>query len=357
MMPRTTLRFTFARPDPNPVDQSGMFKAALEMTRWADAHGVTYVTVDEHHITGFGWSPNPILEAACFLAATEEIRARVSCALGPLWNPIRLAEDIAVIDQLSGGRLIVTLALGYRPVEYAALGADFARRGELMDHAVDTILKAWTGEPFDYRGTTIAVTPLPLTKPHPPLAVGGAARATARRAVRFGLPLDIPAHAPEIKSYYEQLCAEAGCEPCVRMASVDQLPSAFIHEDPERAWAEIGHYLAWEAIEYGSWTTGGRRSVMHMDGVQTIDDVRRSGRYVIITPDDLINRLAAQGSRAAVSLHLLCGGLPVDEAWKSLHLLTDYVLPQLRSLEGQVEGHSAAPTPSGPRAAMGWPPP
>jgi hypothetical protein len=84
--------------------------------------------------------------------------------------------------------------------------------------------------------------------------------------------------------------------------------------------------------------------------------VRRSGRYVIITPDDLVDRLATQGPRAAVSLHLLCGGLPVDEAWKSLHLLTDYVLPHLRSLEGQVEGHTAAPAPSGQRAAMGWPP-
>jgi len=327
----TTLRFTFARPDPDPVAQSTLLRAALALTKYADAKGVDFVTFDEHHATDFGWSPNPILASGCFLTATNNIRARVSCAHGPLWNPIRLAEDVALIDQLSAGRLDVTLALGYRPIEYAAIGQDFGRRGELMDHVLETVLKAWTGEPFEHNGETIRVTPVPLTQPHPRLVVGGGVRATARRAVRFRLPLSIPAYRPEIRDYYLQLCREADLQPDLRMATTDDLPSAFIHEDPDRAWAELGRYFAWEAVEYAAWNGGGRRSVMHVDDVSTIDEIRRSNRYLIVTPDDLVELLVSRGPEAKMNLHLLCGGLPEDEAWKSLHLLTDNVLPRIQA--------------------------
>lgn len=330
-MVSTKLRFTFARPDPDPVQQSKVIQAALEMVKWGDTKGVTWATVDEHHATAFGWSPNPILEAGCFLAATSTIKVNVSCALGPLWHPIRMAEDIAFVDQMSGGRMSITVALGYREIEYAALGVDFKQRGVLADRLFETMLKAWTGEPFEHNGTTIRVTPVPLTRPHPPLAVGGAVKATAERAVRFGLRLDIPKYAPEIKEYYEQLCAEAGQEPQVRMASLDNLPSAFIHEDPDKAWAELGQHFAWEAVEYGTWATPGMGSVMHIPGVETIEEVRASGRYLIITPDDLVARLVEGGADAAMSLYPLCGGMPIEEGWKSLHLLTDVVIPQLRS--------------------------
>jgi alkanesulfonate monooxygenase SsuD/methylene tetrahydromethanopterin reductase-like flavin-dependent oxidoreductase (luciferase family) len=326
----SVLRFTFARPEPDPAEQSTVLQAALEMVKWGDAHGVTAATVDEHHVTDFGWSCNPILEGGCFLAATSKLFVSVMCALGPLWNPIRMAEDIAVVDQMSGGRLSVTVGLGYRPIEYAAIGADFSQRGRLMDDLLEVMLRAWTGEPFEHHGTTIRVTPMPLTRPHPPLFVGGSVKATARRAVRFRLPLNIPDHLPALKEYYEELCRAEGVQPEVQMASVDDLPSAFLHEDPDQAWAQLGRHFAWEAVNYGQWATAGMSSIMHLPGVHTIDEVRASGRYVILTPDELVARLRARGSGAVVSLYPLCGGMPIEEGWKSVHLLTDKVLPQLQ---------------------------
>ncbi len=326
----TKIRFTFARPDPDPMEQSNAIQAALEMVRWADAKGVSCVRIDEHHATDFGWSANPIMEGGCFLAATSHIEVSVPI-LAPLWNPIRLAEDIAWVDQLSRGRLSVTVALGYRPLEYLALGVDFHRRGELADELLETVLKAWSGERFERNGAEIRVTPVPFTKPHPPLAVGGAAKATARRAVRFRLPLDIPRQAPDLKEYYEQLCSVAGLEPNVRMASLDNLPATFLHEDPDRAWGELGKHFAWEATTYGQWTTADMGSIMHVAGLEGVDEVRASGRYVIMTPDDLVDHLAAHGAESEVTLHPLCGGMPVEEAWKSVHLLTDDVIPKLRA--------------------------
>jgi alkanesulfonate monooxygenase SsuD/methylene tetrahydromethanopterin reductase-like flavin-dependent oxidoreductase (luciferase family) len=330
-MATSILRFTFARPDPDPVEQSKVRQAALEMAKWGDTRGVAVVTLDEHHATDFGWSCNPILEGGCMLAATSNIFVNVMCALGPLWNPIRLAEDIAVVDQLSGGRLVVTLGLGYRPIEYAAMGVDFSQRGRLMDEVLETLLAAWTGEPFDYRGTTIRVTPIPLTRPHPMLSVGGGVKATARRAVRFRLPLNIPAHLPELLRYYEDLCRAEGIEPQVQMASPENLAMVFLHEDPDQAWGELGQHFLWEAVHYGQWATSDARSIMHLPGVRTLDEVRASGRYLILTPDQLVTELQARGRNAFVSLYPLCGGMPIDEGWKSLHLLTDAVIPALKA--------------------------
>ena len=86
--------------------------------------------------------------------------------------------------------------LGYRPEEYAAHGKDWTERGALMDECVDAMLKAWTGEPFEYRGTTVRVTPRPLTQPHPTFMLGGTSKVAARRAARFGLPIFSAATCP-----------------------------------------------------------------------------------------------------------------------------------------------------------------
>lgn len=324
------LRFTFALPEPEPAAQATVFRTAVEMARWGDANGVDAVSLDEHHATGCGWSANPILAGGVILAGTSRIRVGVAAALGPLWHPIRLAEDLAVVDQLSGGRMTVTLGLGYRPIEYAAMGQDYRRRGRIMDELLDTLLKAFRGEPFEHNGTTISVTPRPLTRPHPRILVGGSSNATARRAVRFQLPLHIPDYLPELKNYYEALCRDAGIEPDVSMVGRHRPGMVILHEDPEKAWSQLGEHIMWEAVEYGEWAAPDMTSVMHVRNVTTIEDVRASGRYRVLTPNQLIDELMAQGQDASVTLHPLVGGIPIDEAWKSVHLLTDTVLPRLR---------------------------
>ena len=112
----------------------------------------------------------------------------------------------------SPNRLTVVGGLGYRPEEYAAHGKSWAERGRLMDEAVDTMLKAWTGEPFEYRGSEVRVTPKPLTQPHPTLLIGGTSKPSARRAARFGLPLATAAYLPELEAYYYEQCQAAGTQ-------------------------------------------------------------------------------------------------------------------------------------------------
>ena len=99
------LRFNFASPGGDPGVQGELLSAALELAQFGDRHGIAAISVDEHHVTGHGWSCNPVMIAGMFLARTANIFASIDCALGPLWNPIRMAEDIALIDAMSRGRL------------------------------------------------------------------------------------------------------------------------------------------------------------------------------------------------------------------------------------------------------------
>jgi alkanesulfonate monooxygenase SsuD/methylene tetrahydromethanopterin reductase-like flavin-dependent oxidoreductase (luciferase family) len=295
--------------------QSELLRAAIELAQWGETRGITTVSVDEHHATGHGWSCNPIMAAGMFLAGTSRLIASVDCALGPLWNPVRLAEDIALVDNLSRGRLHTTVGLGYRVSEYDALGVDFSQRGKLMDDLIERMLSVWadTGS---------------WTRPHPPLYVGGGARVTAKRAARFRLPLSLADHLPDVAAYYRELCAEVGISPLIIMPGPVNRGMIYLHEDPDKAWAELGEHILWEAVTYGGWSKD-QRSLMHLPGVQTLEEVRASGRYRFLTPDQLIAEVRDATDYGPVVLHPLVGGMPVDAAWKSVQLLTDNVLPAL----------------------------
>lgn len=323
----TVLRFNFASPQGNPRTQGELIRTALELAQWGESRGITTVSVDEHHASGHGWSCNPIMAASMFLARTSRLIASVDCALGPLWNPVRLAEDIALVDNMSCGRLHTTIGLGYRPVEYDALGTDFSRRGALMDGLIERMLSVWSRAEPD-----AGICTGTWTRPHPPLYVGGGVRATARRAARFGLPLSLVDHLPDIAAYYRRLCGEAGIVPFVIMPAATNRGMIFLHEDPERAWADLGEHILWEAVTYGAWS-GESRSLMHLPGVQTLQEVKASGRYRFLTPDELVAevREARQDGEdyGPLVMHPLVGGMPLDEAWKSVQLLTDAVLPAL----------------------------
>jgi alkanesulfonate monooxygenase SsuD/methylene tetrahydromethanopterin reductase-like flavin-dependent oxidoreductase (luciferase family) len=309
------LRFNFASPHGDPRTQGEMIRAAVELAQWGESRGIMTVSVDEHHATGHGWSCNPVLAAGMFLAGTSTLIVSVDCALGPLWNPVRLAEDIALVDNMSRGRLHTTVGLGYRASEYAALGLDFSQRGPLMDSLIERMLSVWS-EIGSY------------TRPHPPLYIGGGARVTARRAARFRLPLSLADYLPDVADHYRELCAESGLAPLIIMPGPINRGMIYLHEDPDQAWAELGEHILWEAVTYGGWSSD-QRSLMHLPGVKTLDEVRASGRYRFLTPDELIAEVRAAPDYGPLVLHPLVGGMPIDEAWKSVHLLADKVLPAL----------------------------
>jgi alkanesulfonate monooxygenase SsuD/methylene tetrahydromethanopterin reductase-like flavin-dependent oxidoreductase (luciferase family) len=206
--PASLLRFNLASPDTGAVERGRLAATMRDLVAAADAAGLAEVTVSEHHVTRNRSLSSPIVAAATVLARSERVPVSISALLLPLYDPVRVALDLAALEEAFPERLRVVAALGYRPEEYALHGRDFASRGARLDAALETVLATWRAEPAD------GVAPVaPASAPERFLAVGGQSRAAARRAVRHGLPFAPRAHLPELRATYEDLCAAAGREP------------------------------------------------------------------------------------------------------------------------------------------------
>lgn len=326
-MVMSILRFNCVQPGLDPAEMASRYQAFVDMAGYADEHGASMISLEEHHGAPDGWSPSPLVMAGLIFGRSKNLGVTISALLLPLHDPARVAEDIAVLDLASGGRLTTILGLGYRPEEYAAHGKDWAGRGKLMDECIDVLLKAWTGEPFEYRGTTMTVTPRPFTQPHPLVLLGGTSKPAARRAARFGLPMFPAAHMPELEGYYYEQCKENGTQGFCMMPGADTIMT-FVTEDPDKAWRDLGKYMLHEATTYHSWQTADIKSAVHSNA-SDVDALRAEGIYECITPTDLADRLRAQGDAAACNLHPLVGGMPIDAGWESVRLFFEDVLPKV----------------------------
>ncbi|MCF3180908.1 LLM class flavin-dependent oxidoreductase [Streptomyces polychromogenes] len=327
-MPITVARFNLVDPNGTPESLAARYQAAVEMARYADEHGIDTIQTEEHHGTDNHWLPSPFAFAGAVLGATRRIAVTVSAVIGPLHDPLKVAEDIAVLDLIGGGRLVTVAGIGYRPEEYEQHGVEWGRRGRLQDELLETLLKAWTGEPFEFRGRTVKVTPVPFTQPHPMLLVGGSSKAAARRAARLGLPFFPSAHLPELEEYYRERLAEYGTEGFCMMPA-ERTPLLHVAEDPDRAWARYGRHFLHEAGTYASWQSKDIRSAVR-SGARTVEELRAEGVYRILSPEEAVAYAREAGDAGNLVLHPLCGGMPLEEGWRSLRLLCERVLPRLR---------------------------
>ncbi|OBK91146.1 LLM class flavin-dependent oxidoreductase [Mycolicibacter sinensis] len=309
------------------AEHAERYRTALEMASYAEAHGVTAIGCEEHHLAATGWLPAPLLMAAAVAGCTTTIRISVGALLVPLYDPIRLAEDIAVLDQLSAGRVSFVAGIGYRPTEYQAVGKDFRRRGRLMDECLTVLLQAWGEEPFELHGQLIDVTPKPYTKPHPMLLIGGMSVAAARRAARFGLPFSPPMPMPDLEAVYLAELARNGTQGFV-FSPENGNTITHLSADPDKAWARCGDYFLNEAREYASWAVP-EVPRPNETPVVSVAELRRAGTVEVLTPKELIAQCRA--GRTGVTLHPLIGGLPLDDGWESLRLLAEQVLPELET--------------------------
>ena len=323
----TALRINMTGLQPNAVEEGKRYRAAIEMAEYVDRAGFDIVNMEEHHCADNGWLPSPLTMAAAVASRTKHVRISVTALLVTLYDPIRLAEDIAVIDLLSNGRFSFVAGSGYRPEEYHAMDKDWAARGRLMDEVIDTLLKAWTGEPFEYHGKQVLVTPIPQSQPHPFFFIGGMSAIAARRAARFGLPFYPPIEDQTLIDVYHNELKKYG-KKGVAYTPKDGNSMLFIDENPDQAWQKLGPYFLREMQEYSRWKVDGipRPSEDH---VETINDARSSGRFTILTPGQAIASLTGGKDKTAV-LHPLAGGIPLDYAWASLRLFVEKVLAPIR---------------------------
>lgn len=317
-----SLRYDLRAP-PFGTPPKALYQAALEQCAWAEEQGFHMVTLSEHHGAEDGYCPSPLVMAAAVCGRTRSLRVLVAALVLPLYDPIRLAEDLAVLDLASSGRVDLIVGAGYRPEELAMFGREMSERVALVEEGVGTLKAAWSGEEFDYRGRRVRVTPQPARPGGPVLLMGGSTKAAARRAARLGdgfIPVDL-----SLWPAYEAACREVGRDPGLPPPVGGPL---FVHvaDDPERAWAQIAPHALHEMSSYGAWEARAE-GIARYTPVEDIEAVRASGKYVVVTPDECVDLARSEGT---LRLHPLMGGLSPDLAWESLELVASKVLPHVQ---------------------------
>ncbi|MDE0884659.1 MAG: LLM class flavin-dependent oxidoreductase [Myxococcota bacterium] len=320
---QATLRLNMTGLAQDPAEEAKRYKAAIDMAVYAEERGFQTVNLEEHHCAENGWLPAPLTLAAMIIARTKRVRVNVGALLVTLYDPIRLAEDIAILDLVSGGRFSFVAGLGYRPIEYHATGKPWEERGRLMDECLETLLKAWTGEPFDYRGQRIRVTPSPLTRPHPFFLVGGMSPVAARRAARFGLPFHPPMERPDLEIVYTEELARQGKRGLFITPGAGNT-MLVVDESPEEAWRELSPYFLRELQEYSDWKHEGVVRPGE-EAVRNVADLRQQERFTILDIAGARQRFGPEGSGSAV-VHPLAGGIPLARAWEILERFSDALL-------------------------------
>ena len=325
------LRYDMRAPDLGPAAPSPaeLYAAAVEQVRWADARGFDAVYLAEHHGAEDGYCPSPLVLASALAGSTRTITLHLSALCITLHHPLRLAEDLAVLDLLAGaGRLLVTAGMGYRPHEFAMFGVEYADRAAVYERNLDILRRAWSGEAFDRDGAAVRVTPSPATPGGPTVYVGGTGRRSARRAARLGLGYRPSSR--ELYAYYESECARLGRP---RPEPFPEHGPAFVHvtDDPERDLTRLAPHLVHASNLYARWA--GERGAGAANGYWSAQDgvesLRADPAMWVLTPEELVDRCRVLPPDYELRLHPLLGGIAPELSWQSLELLADRVLPAL----------------------------
>ncbi len=302
------------------------YAAALEMAEWADRLGCLSVAVSEHHSSPDGYLPSPIPMLAAMAARTTNVRFLIAALIAPFHDPLRLAEDLIVLDILSRGRVDLIVAGGYVHEEFAMFDVPMKERGRRVTEAVATLKAAFTGEPFDYRGRTAHLTPAPFRPGGPAVMLGGSSEPAARRAARIADGF-IPS-APEVWEFYRDEVQKLG-RPDPGPSPVGANQVVALAEDPGKGWHQMAPYFLHETNAYGLWQAQDNLAAPYRT-VADVDALRATGQYRVLTPEQFIAEQKAAPFPFA-QFHPLCGGLPPELAWASLRLFEHEVRPAFAS--------------------------
>lgn len=320
------IRFDLRCPAFGSASSEDLAQAAIEQCEWADRNGFLSVTLSEHHGSPDGYLPSPLVLGAAIAARTQRLRIVLAALIAPLHDLVRLAEDIAMLDVISNGRVIPVFSGGYVKSEFETFDRKLSDRAKVMESVVPFMRQAFSGESFLHDGRTVRVLPRPVQRPHPPIFMGGASPVAARRAARHGDHF-IPSKPEYWDTYREERIRLGRGDPGEVPRTTGN--ACFVAEDPDRFWEELAPHALHEMEAYGAWAEEAGTDTGYARA-ESADELRASGDYPIYTPQELIERVREQEPGVTVMLHPLVGGLAPDVSWRMLELFEKEVIPALK---------------------------
>ena len=321
-----------------PLEQ--MFGESVEQIQLAESCGFEYAFVSEHHFLGNMFS-SPLVALAYIAARTTKIKLGTGVLLMPLHDPIRVAEDTAVLDVISGGRALLGLGQGYRPEEFAGFHKDLKQRRALMREGATLVRRLWTQDKVSFQGehnrlNDISLAPRPLQKPSPPIWIGAKVKGAVELAAEIGdgwfadpiTSLDI---IEKNKVHWLAKLQAEGKK--IEDQALAYYREFHVAETEQRAWdiggkAIVGEYHGYRKLNHLTDQQGKPIPAERADLVEPL--VKE--RCTIGSPESCIDELSAIKSRIDPThfvLKMKYGGVPAETVKSSIRLAAERVLPAL----------------------------
>jgi len=334
--------------------ETAVYESALDQMLAAEALGYRSVWIAEHHFNDYGLCPTPPVLASYVAARTRTLRLGMGVSLLPLHHPVDLAEHLAVLDVVSGGRLDVGIGRGGTLQDYQTFQSDRGDSRARVEEGIALMRECWGGRPFDFRGRfhsaeRLHVRPCPVQRPHPPLYVAANSEDSVRSAARLGLPTLSSYFVPadELRRrhamYRDEARAAGRSEAEVERLMRQSWGMRVVHVSPTRdeAWrATEAPFMGYQRriATLRSESLGGSvpdsfdRSLVRLRPFQ---DYLDEGLAMIGSPDDVRDHLQeyleATGYHHVLLLMAL-PGLGTADALRSMRLFAEEVQPRMKAV-------------------------
>ena len=318
------------------------YRETLEMVRLAERLGFDSAWVSEHHGSSDGYLPSQLALLAALAAVTERIRLGTGVILAPLHDPLRLAEDAAVVDQLSGGRLVLGLGNGWREEEFRMFDSSRAERGARTEETVEVLRRAWTGRRFSFEGRTlrydrVRITPRPARPQGIPIVLGGYDRRAVLRAGRLGDGYVTDESGPEEMrdslALVDEGAAGVGRDPTTLAIVVLQNAFAWREGDP---WPMLHEGVAHQLGTYAAWGEGADTPELdRLDPLPPSEEYLRAStpagtpQEVLGTLMPVVHEFGDRDLQLVVRLHY--PGMDLETAGRAVETFAAEVMPVLKA--------------------------
>jgi alkanesulfonate monooxygenase SsuD/methylene tetrahydromethanopterin reductase-like flavin-dependent oxidoreductase (luciferase family) len=248
---------------------------------------------------------------------------RTGILIAPLYDRLRLAEEVAVADLCLRGRLELGLGLGVLRADYESFGVDFSRRGQLMEELIPFLRRAWTGEPFEYNGTTVRVTPRPVQDPMP-IYLGGMTQAATDRAAR--LADGFHTVVPQTWERYRESCRKFGKPDPGPPAPRGPLFLWVTKQDKAKVLEQLKPHFDQQIESYEEQNRKAGGGLINPWELKP----NQAPPYQIVTPEEAIDLANTLGPRGELIFQPLLSAIEPTLAWEMLGLLERDVLPHIK---------------------------
>ncbi|HSK30773.1 MAG TPA: LLM class flavin-dependent oxidoreductase [Candidatus Limnocylindria bacterium] len=325
--------------DRNDLPLRDFYEARLKLIEAYERAGFYAYHVAEHHSTPIGMAPSPSVFLSAVAQRTKTLRFGPMVFALPLHHPLRLIEEICMVDQLSGGRLEIGFGRGSSTTEVSFYGQDSAKAQDLYTEAREIVLRGLTQKTLNFEGKffTFKNIPMelePLQKPHPPMWYGVHSVEAAERAAHQGLNMVSLDSANDTRKYnerYRQVWRELhGDRPAPKLG---QSRFIVLAENGEEARAAARRaYPIWHKHFYYLYSLKGGRPAHPRP--ETFDKMAAIGHAIAGDPDEVRTFLQAQIDESAANYlvgQFAFGDLSLEECLRSVELFQEHVMPQLRA--------------------------